>query len=449
VQQHVEDKNQAPNPNADKIGEFNNRVSEETQARITSTEQNDAKPTPGGDYAGPTADPGDSHVTDIAQNEDRPGNQDRAPGNPEQGQQEQSASAEPTRAGSKQAQQAQSQKQISREAQSRIANNAAAKAQPGAKQQSETKASNENPDVGNASDGQFRMADRTVAQRAQAAQAFKKFTLPAAKGSRGPADLLGLGATGRTASGINLNLSQADALATVGKDQLARQLLADGERRRSKHRGSWHATGLEHWRSAIENYVPHVKPGNQTALNTAQVPFALYLNQMHERIHPIFAEQFLASLDGLANDNPLNRMDMSTNLEIILDGVDGHLLERGVTKASGVTAFDIGALDSVERAAPFGPPPSAIVSPDGHVYLHWEFWRNPDYACSTYFAKPIMLRAAPKGVPGDSPLPNPLRPEENPVPSRQGSLLLDRGGIPVPNLSLPNVQQHRLALIHQ
>jgi hypothetical protein len=136
-------------------------------------------------------------------------------------------------------------------------------------------------------------------------------------------------------------------------------------------------------------------------------------------------------------------MDMSTNLEIILDGVDGHLLERGVTKASGVTAFDIGALDSVERAAPFGPPPSAIVSPDGHVYLHWEFWRNPDYACSTYFAKPIMLRAAPKSVPDDSPLPNPLRPEESPVPSRQGSL------IPVPNLSLPNSVPHRLALISQ
>ena len=42
-----------------------------------------------------------------------------------------------------------------------------------------------------------------------------------------------------------------------------------------------------------------MKPGNQTALNTAAVPFASYLNGMHNRIHPIFADSFLGSLDGL------------------------------------------------------------------------------------------------------------------------------------------------------
>ncbi|HEY5955936.1 MAG TPA: hypothetical protein VIV60_05260, partial [Polyangiaceae bacterium] len=32
----------------------------------------------------------------------------------------------------------------------------------------------------------------------------------------------------------------------------------------------------------------------------------------------------------------------------------------------------------------------------GNVYLHWEFYRNPDFACSTYFAHPFLLKSAPK-----------------------------------------------------
>ncbi len=66
-------------------------------------------------------------------------------------------------------------------------------------------------------------------------------------------------------------------------------------------------------------------------------------------------------------------------------------------------------------------PPKAIVSPDGNVYLHWEFYRDPQYACSTYFAHPKMLRAAPNGVsPSKPPAPGPFGPEENPIPSGEG-----------------------------
>ena len=48
------------------------------------------------------------------------------------------------------------------------------------------------------------------------------------------------------------------------------------------------------------------------------------------------------------------------------------------------------------RAArsPFGKPPKAIVSPDGNVYFHWEFHRDPVFACSTMNARPFMLNVA-------------------------------------------------------
>jgi hypothetical protein len=421
VQQLVEDPNQAPNPNAALIGEHDNHAKEETQARITSTEQNDANPSPGGAYTGPTPDPGDSHVTEIAQLEDRQGNPERAPGEPTHGEADLSQAREAARAGSKAA--ADRTPGSPQDAEREIAQARAEhqeRSQPGQPGRTAQEAIAESPALHDSADGQFRVAERAPAQTDQRGQTKQRYKLPPLR-KKTPNTLLGLGSLGTTPNGINLNLSPSDAVAIVGADQLAKNVAADGERRRSKHRGSWRTSGLERWRSAIENYVPHVKPGNTTALNTARVPFAVYLNKIHQRIHPIFADQFLASLDSMPGDNPLNRMDMHTNVEIVLSRADGSVVDLGVTKASGVTAFDIGALDSVFRAAPYGTPPSAIVSPDGNVYLHWEFWRDPNYACSTYFAHPKMLKADPKSVPFDPTLP-PLRPEEEPVPQqgRQG-----------------------------
>jgi TonB family protein len=165
-----------------------------------------------------------------------------------------------------------------------------------------------------------------------------------------------------------------------------------------------------------------VKPGNQTALNTARVPFATYLNQIHNRLHPLFADSFLASLDHLPADSPLNRADMKTNLEIIIDRDEGKIVKMGITRSSGSTMFDVAALESVQNAAPFGKPPPIIVSPDGRVYLHWEFYRNPFYACSTYFAHPYLLKVAPEQAPSHVPPPSapPFGPTEQgqPPPAR-------------------------------
>ncbi|MBI4701915.1 MAG: hypothetical protein HY744_12320 [Deltaproteobacteria bacterium] len=76
-----------------------------------------------------------------------------------------------------------------------------------------------------------------------------------------------------------------------------------------------------------------------------------------------------------------------------------------------MTAFDVAALRSVEAASPFGKPPDAIVSPDGRVYLHWEFHRDPYYACTSRFARPYLLKAAPADLPD---LPGPRRPDAPP-----------------------------------
>ena len=118
----------------------------------------------------------------------------------------------------------------------------------------------------------------TSEQRAQKA----KKKLPPRR-PRSILESLGLGAAGRTAGGVALNLTPTMATEAVGSNEMSRLVRADGERRRSQHRGSWATPSFERYRSAIENYVPSVSP-HQTALNTAAVPFASYLTQIHTRI---------------------------------------------------------------------------------------------------------------------------------------------------------------------
>lgn len=123
----------------------------------------------------------------------------------------------------------------------------------------------------------------------------------------------------------------------------------------------------------------------------AYLPFAHYAVAMHNRIHPLFADQFLASLDKLPAGHPMNDMKIVTTVEITLNR-DGSLNNMGVIKTSGITAFDVATLDSIKRAAPFGTAPPEILSDDGFVRIRWGFHRDPVYSCSTMNVWPIMLR---------------------------------------------------------
>jgi len=155
----------------------------------------------------------------------------------------------------------------------------------------------------------------------------------------------------------------------------------------------WTPSRPEHWKSAVENYVARVRRGNTVPLGAAIMPFARYLNSMHQRIHPIFADAFLGSLDARSASEPSNSRTWVVGLEIVLTR-EGEIEQMGVVKTSGQTDFDIGALDSVERASPFGAPPAEILSPDGRIYIHWLFHRDI-LACTTMNVYPFMLAPPP------------------------------------------------------
>ena len=411
VRQHVQ-ANQADNPNARFIGDEANKVEKETVATQTSHDQDDPNPTPGGNHTGPDKRMGDADRTKIADSEEHAGDRNRAPG--ERG----------------------TESQIQRDpmttkAQGRVTVLGPASTQPPASGgDGRPQGSPALAPPAEIAPGNTGPAAPEVVAGATGSWSFNPIRPNAGSGpsseagpgqNRAPAASLGatswLGLGGKPGPGqINLNLSQTGVIASVGQEQFRKEREADGERRKSEHRGSWTASNFERWKSAIENYVSSVKPGNQTALNTAAVPFASYLNGMHNRIHPLFADSFLGALDALPRDNPLNDQKLITRLEIVITR-DGHLVKMGIVKTSGVTAFDIAALDSVQRASPFGPAPTAIISPDGNVYLHWEFHRDEVFACSTMNARPFMLNVPSKAPPSD---PNPAPSTPSPAsPTRE------------------------------
>ena len=239
---------------------------------------------------------------------------------------------------------------------------------------------------------------------------------------------MGFGAPGLP-GGVNINLTLAGLEAAVGQDKLKQERAADGEARRAKHRGAGGSKDKFDWRAAVENYEPGVKPGNQTSLNAAKSAFGTYLNTIHNRIHPIFAEEFLQSLSNLPPGHKLNDK-LVTYVEIVLGKDDGKILRTGITKASGSTAFDLVAINSARRAGPFGKPPDAIVSHDGKVYIHWEFHRDPYDACSSRNARPYLLKppeakgeAAPETKPKPVEAPKPADERTTP-PSTSGPIPL-------------------------
>ncbi|HEU4403808.1 MAG TPA: TonB C-terminal domain-containing protein [Polyangiaceae bacterium] len=398
VRQHVDDKNQPDNPNARFAGDEANHVKEESVARITSHDRNDRDTSPGTSQGGPPEEPGNADKTRVADSEDKAGEKKRAPNEappePPQPKPEPVAKAPAEKPG---------QNGVS---------GPRAPAQPAV--QPPPNAEPPRPDVDSGPNGSYALNPR----RAPVSEGSAKVATPTP-----PINLLPRLGGGPGPNGVNFNLSPGNAVAAVGVDELRRIKDADGERRRSAHRGSFKSPDLNRWRAQIENYVASVKTGNQTALNTARVPFATYLNGIHNRLHPLFADDYLASLDGLPGGHPLNRPDLSAALEVVVSKEDGSIVRMGVVKTSGVTAFDAAALESMQRASPFGKPPAAIISPDGNVYLHWEFHRNPIVACSTINARPFMLKGAPADVPG-RPLPGPRvpsDPRERP-PTREGLL---------------------------
>ena len=372
------DPNKVRNDEANRISKFANKVDAETQSRTRALDRNDPKPTPGSNMRGSSDAIGDSTKDHSGQSESKAGDTKRAPGE----------SAKSSESASHEAPKPPEPPTVAR---------SSANGGPGLKPVAPSAASR------GASGGLGPATPESMA-----ADAGTWSLDPAKPGGNGASNKRGQKSKkrdfvpGRVGSGLlagnqpggPMNLGWAGFEHSVGAEELRKERESAGAAIRAEHAGRYDTSKFERWRPAIENYDPSVKLGNETALNSAENPFAEYLQTIHNRLHPIFGDEFLGS--GVASSEGLDDMTLITHVELVLDKSEGKIVRMGIVKRSGSTIFDAVALEALDRASPFGKAPDVIVSPDGNVYLHWEFHRDPFDACSSRNARPILLKNPPK-----------------------------------------------------
>ncbi len=194
--------------------------------------------------------------------------------------------------------------------------------------------------------------------------------------------------------GVSTPLAFEDYERIIGKDKVEeeRQVAA---RKLSMKKGRWEKK-LAALQSALENFAPDIRTGNQTALKTRAQPFAVYLARMHRRIHELWGFGFLEFLDSKSSDHPLNNFDLYTDIEVAINP-DGTVFKTTIAKTSGNLEFDVAALDTIMSSAPYEATPEVIRSVDQRVYLRWGFYRNWRQ-CGTFNARPFILTDIPGGV---------------------------------------------------
>lgn len=396
VIQRSQDPNVEPPPDAKYLAEQNQRVEEETAATVTNMQEDSAE-TQLGAPRNADQEAGEADETELADTRDVEGEKLRI-ATPEESQRPTPPQPSESSAGS-------------RVAEANPQSLAAASQQP---QPSITHQAAGNPTAGGTPDtmvindgfgtitvprprpqgqgagtdgGQHREGDHALARGAQR------------------------GIAGHAGGPLNITWSQFEQ--AFGSDQLRQQREAYAEQRRSKTRGGHSEREWTRFRSAIENFLPSVRPGNQTALNAAAAPFSTYLVMVHERIHREYAFKFIRGLS--LTTGPFADPSLFTELEIVFNK-NGTVHRIGVVKPSGFLPFDFGAYNAVMRAQPYPEAPASILSGDGRVYVHWGFYRN-DRQCGTFNASPFIL-PNPPGTPG--PTQDPLR-DVVPQPSMPGA----------------------------
>jgi len=214
---------------------------------------------------------------------------------------------------------------------------------------------------------------------------------------------------------VKLALSGKDYEYLFGGEAKAERQLAQKER--STRLGKY-VRGAARVRSALENFITEVKPGNQTALNTRAAPFAAFIARMHRNIHQLWGFGALEDWDDLPAGSPLNDETLATTLEIELNR-DGSVNKVSMVRASRYLPFDAAAVDVVLNAAPYPEPPREIRSGNGKVYVHWSFFRDGrqcatsgvDYFILNNGAKAGDIPGAEEKVPPalEAPAPGPRR----------------------------------------
>jgi hypothetical protein len=121
-----------------------------------------------------------------------------------------------------------------------------------------------------------------------------------------------------------------------------------------------------------------------------------FFRLLHERLHPIFSDQFLTSLDAGGPASPFNNPALNTLVMVEVFQATGELSTITIVESSGLLTFDLAALETFARVTPLSVP-SILSDASGIVRFAWRFSRPPEVACTSLNASPIV-RPVPGGT---------------------------------------------------
>lgn len=130
-------------------------------------------------------------------------------------------------------------------------------------------------------------------------------------------------------------------------------------------------------RASLENMIPEVKPGNHTSVNAHPAVYAGYMASIHRKIHERWANDYLMALDtSYPRSHPLQNPMLHVLLEFVIEAKSGKFEAVNIVRSSGELMFDAEAVDTAWAVGDRPNPPPQIVSPNGKIYVHWNFWRD-------------------------------------------------------------------------
>ena len=126
--------------------------------------------------------------------------------------------------------------------------------------------------------------------------------------------------------------------------------------------------------STVNDPLTNIPIGSFTAMNTNRYLFYSFYQRVDRQIRHRWESKLLAAMNSRP---PVKMVDRdrgiwSTELEIILDK-KGYFLRADVHRSSGITLFDLAAIDVFKEGAPILNPPKGLAAKDGKIYLQYNF----------------------------------------------------------------------------
>jgi TonB family protein len=126
--------------------------------------------------------------------------------------------------------------------------------------------------------------------------------------------------------------------------------------------------------STSDTYIPGIKLGAFTALNTDRFTFYTYFKRINEQLRPRWINNLHAFSQTVPPEeaSELGSRNRQTEVDVHLDA-EGRFVRAILMRSSGSLGLDKAVVDAFTDAAPFLNAPGELVEDDGFIHLRYVF----------------------------------------------------------------------------